>query len=279
MSLNNVNQDDIYRGEVEHQHGLVPAPSISSCSSTSSSSDSFSFPAGRRFGAIAAKLELAISRWAKHVRGNSSSSSSSSTASISSTIARSQIPRRKRSRSSVSSLHTLQSEREIAARITRLKALRISRQIPREFALYLSPSIYEPQSAQPRIDLNSNMRIIDRPAISTSSLPIILNQIEVAIRNSGRQHRQRHRRRGRRTFDDTNSPLVSSAGQSNHNPLTIFTSPARRDRKGKAQANNTSKPAMILEEPLVKHQAWFLDVANPSWADLRAIGKVILVIF
>ncbi len=281
MSLSNDNEDDIYRGEVEREptlHSQVPAASVSSRSSTSSSSDSLSFLAGGRFGAIAAKLELAISRWAKHVRGNSSSaSSSSSTSSASSlpTISRSQFTRRRRRRSSVSSLHTLHSEREIAARMTRLKALRISRQIPREFGLYLPPSIRDAQSTtQTGVDLGSNTRS-DRPAISTSSLPTILSQIEVATRNTGRQHRHRHRRRGNRTFEEMNNPLLSFAGPSTNNSLT--TSLVRRDRKGKLQANNIFRPTTIVEEPHTKPQAWFLDVANPSWADLRAIGKVSLV--
>jgi len=277
MSLSNDSEDDIYRGEVEREptlHSQVPASSVSSCSS---SSDSLSFLAGGRFGAIAAKLELAISRWAKHVRGNSSSASSSSTtSSVSSlpTLSRSQFISRRRRRSSVSSLHTLHSEREIAARITRLKALRISRQIPREFCLYLPLSIREAQSAsQTGVDLNSNTRS-DRPAISTSSLPTILSQIEVAIRNTGRQHRHRHRRRGNRTFEEMNHQLLAYAGPSTNNSLTTS---VRRDRKGKAQANNIFKPTTIVEEPHTKPQAWFLDVANPSWADLRAIGKVSLV--
>jgi len=270
MSLSNDSEDDIYRGEVEREPTLHSQISASSASSCSSSSDSLSFLAGGRFGAIAAKLELAISRWAKHVRGNSSSASSSSTtSSVSSlpTISRSQFNRRRRRRSSVSSLHTLHSEREIAARITRLKALRISRQIPREFCLYLPLSIRE------GVDLSSNTRS-DRPAISTSSLPTILSQIEVAIRNTGRQHRHRHRRRGNRTFEEMNHQLLAYAGPSTNNSLTT---PVRRDRKGKAQANNIFKPTTIVEEPHTKPQAWFLDVANPSWADLRAIGKVSLV--
>lgn len=269
--------EDIYRGEPP-QHpqdqAVEPAPSESSHSSTSSSSSS---RAGGRIGAIAAKLELAISRWSKNVRGNSSTSSSSSSSSSSSrssvvTLTKSQLARRRRRRSSVSSLRTMQSERDIAARITRMKALQESRQIPRQFALYLPPSIapafQQPATIHFGLDSEPKKGERDRRITWSTSLPLILGQLDLAMRKSDRNHRTRERNKSRGPADDLSFP--------HHSQIPTIKSPsaARRGRKGKHREQMHPKPATILEEPQVKRQAWFLDVANPTWADLRAIGRV-----
>ena len=53
---------------------------------------------------------------------------------------------------------------------------------------------------------------------------------------------------------------------------------AHKNRKGKEKAK--SLPTIIEQnvnikvEPRLIPKAWYLDVASPSWEDLRAIGKV-----
>ncbi|KDR84946.1 hypothetical protein GALMADRAFT_1322166 [Galerina marginata CBS 339.88] len=291
------NNEDIYRGNPPPQDPLDVAPSISSRSLSSSSSSSFSFVAARRIGAIAAKLEHAISRWAKNVRGNSSnasdtSSSSSSTSSTSGssimTLTKFQLARRRRRMNrSVSSFRTLQSERDIVARITRIKALEKSRQIPREFGLYLPlsmmPAVPQPQDAQ----IGSDGVDASRRTTWTASLPLVLAQLDLAMRKPARHHRARPRHKGADLEDvdqssGTRSPFFtrphrgSSSVQRSHSASPAG---ARRAKKGKHRAMPESivipKAQQTFEEFQPKPEAWFLDVANPTWADLKAIGKLL----
>ena len=270
---------DIYRGEPSQpQQPLYTAPSVISSSTSSSAS---SLLAASRLGAIAAKLELAISRWAKNVRGNSSSASESSSSHSPSssivTLTKSQHTRRRSRRSSVSSLRTLQSEREISARISRMKALEESRRIPRHFTLYLplSISLRSPQNhSGAAMDIEDGQST-NQSLTSSTSLTLVLNQLDLAIKKAGRNRRtrQRHRHPPRNTssldFSSFPSQLDNQFG-SGPDP------PAPRGRKGKHRESSTTAESStpIIEEPIFKSQAWFLDVANPTWADLRAIGKV-----
>ena len=270
---------DIYRGEPSQpQQPLYAASSVISTSTTSSAS---SLLAASRLGAIAAKLELAISRWAKNVRGNSSTSESSSSHSPSSsivTLTKSQHTRRRGRRSSVSSLPTLQSEREISARISRMKALEESRRIPRHFTLYIPHSI-SLRSLQNHsgaaMDIGGR-HSANQSLTSSTSLTLVLNQLDLVIKNAGRNRRtrQRHRNPPRNT---SSLDLFSFPSQFVHDHQ--FSSgpdpPGTRSRKGKHRESSTAAESNpIMEEPIFKSQAWFLDVANPTWADLRAIGKV-----
>ena len=265
---------DIYRGEPSQpQQPLYAPPSIISSTSSSASSRL----AASRLGAIAAKLELAISKWAKNVRGNSSSTSESTSSHSPSssivTFTKSQHSRRRGRRSSVSSLRTLQSEREISARISRMKALEESRRIPRYFTLYLPLSI---SLRSPQNHSGAAMDIGDRQSLTSStSLTLVLNQLDLAIKKGGRNRhtRQRHR----------NHPHITSNLDLSSFPLHLvhdiqFGDPdphAARNRKGKHRESSTAAESThVMEEPTFKSQAWFLDVANPTWADLRAIGKV-----
>ena len=270
---------DIYRGEPSQpQQPLYTAPSIISTSSSASS-----LLAATRLGAIAAKLELAISRWAKNVRGNSSSASDSSSSHSSSssivTLTKSQHTRRRSRRSSVSSLRTLQSEREILARISRMKALEESRRIPRHFTLYLPLSI-SLRSLQNHSD--AAIDIEDRQSTnqtltSSTSLTLVLNQLELAIKKAGRDRRtrQRHRNPPRNTTSLDSPSFPSQLVHNNQFGPGPDHPRAPRGRKGKhRESSTTAEFTPIMEEPIFKPQAWFLDVANPTWADLRAIGKV-----
>jgi len=269
MSVNNdSDQDDIYRGEIEPEQVFQERPpSLSTVDSVSSSSSSS--VVGGRIGAIAAKLELAISKWAKHVRGHSSSSSNSSSASSISSLRTSTKSRRRRRRSSVS---TVQSEREIAARITRLKALHKYRQVPREFALYLAPTAPDTHNES---GTGSNTQTTGPNFGPSPSISRILSQLEIAIRRP----RHRHRHRGGRPSDaPANSfpPITSAAAE---DTLLISYAAARRHRKGKQNEAFVPKLVRTPEGPSTTwHQAWFLDVANPTWADLQAIGRVSVIL-
>lgn len=257
-------EDDIYRGE-EEQHHLYnqSAQSLSSAHSSSSSS-----AAGGRIGAIAAKLELAIARWAKNVRRNSSSSSTSSASSVSSrtTLSKSQLSRKRR----LSRAASLSSEHDIALRITRLKALREARQLSRAFSLYLPSSLIPELRLQSDLAPGSISNAIPHIS-STTSLPVLLTQLTAVIRLSGRRRRQHHRIRGMKSSQRTSNPplhprLLSLDDSVPRSHLTTT-------RKGK-QHENMIRPARLPEDPQVKPQAWFLDVSSPTWADLQAIGKV-----
>lgn len=145
----------------------------------------------------------------------------------------------------------MRSERDIAARIERMKALERSRLIPREFKLYLPPRMI-PSAELP----HGNQRIIESP-----SLPTVLAQLDLAMRT--RNGRPGRHRRGRQQRANQRQPTIHEEGDESSAPPA---GGARRNRKGKRRADEDTPAA---------RSAWFLDVANPTWADLRAIGKVL----
>ena len=274
---------DIYRGEPSQpQQPPYTAPSVISTTTSSSAS---SLIAASRLGAIAAKLEIAISRWAKNVRGNSSSASAESSSSNSPsssivTLTKSQHTRRRGRRSSVSSLPTLQSEREILARISRMKALEESRRIPRHFTLYLplSISLHSPQNHLDAAMDTGDRQSANQSLTSSTSLTLILSQLDLAIKKAGRNRRtrQRHKNPPRNT---SSLDLSSFPSQFDSQFFSGTDLRASRGRKGKHRESPTvAESTPIMEEPIFKSQAWFLDIANPTWADLRAIGKVRFVV-
>ncbi|KAH7925205.1 hypothetical protein BV22DRAFT_1195365 [Leucogyrophana mollusca] len=277
---------DIYRGEAPVlPRSPSPESIVSASSSSSSSSSSGSFITGGRIGALAAVVEHAITRWARR-NSSASSSSSNSTRSTSSlrssvfTLSRPRQARRRRRRSSSANLHSAASERDIAAR---LRARQESRQIPREFTLYLPPSLC-PDSAQ----LSALPSTQPNEYIShSSSLPLILSELETALRKPSRARRNREKSRQQTT---------SSSGSAQHQDSLLPESlrapsrPAsftdldgfRAARKGKQK----EIPHPIPEVPKMSifgatHEvrrapkAWWLDVASPSWDDMRSIGKLL----
>ncbi|TFK41201.1 hypothetical protein BDQ12DRAFT_664050 [Crucibulum laeve] len=281
--------DDIYRGE-------PPSPSRSpspASTASSSSSSSGSFLGGGRLGAIAAVVELAITRWAK---GNdaaslsdSSSSSSSSHSSIV-TITRSQMARRRKRKSSVSSLHTVVSERSIAARINRMKALEESRQIRREFALYLPPSLASERRLPGSNNLSSGAEDSmpnTRRITTTTSLSSVLDQLDAALKKPLRARRPHGKHRAHRVPPNGSASsshlqymvphqASGSSGQSSIPDISA----SRRAKKGKHKETfsstvTSSTNASASERPNLMPKAWFLDVASPTWEDLRAIGKLL----
>lgn len=297
IDIDDDNDSDIYRGD-----NPFLKDDASSVTTTSGSSSSSSERGGGAFGVISAVVELAISRWARGVRRGSSassistsssstSSSSSSSNSSVSTLARARRRLRRRKSASQSSLQTIISERDIVARITRLKALEESRQLARHFALYLPPSI-----ALPGRDLGSvpegNTDDPHKREVSTTSLSLVLSHLENIAKRTTKSRRLRGRSRG------PHAPLDRSTGMQSHRrgyqphsdclvgefrPSSSFDpSTAKKSKKGKNRepsAPPSSKNTLASTPALSKRQrlmpkAWFLDVASPTWADLKSLGKV-----
>lgn len=186
-----------------------------------------------------------------------------------------------RRRSSVSSLHTISSEKDIVARITRMKALEEYRQIPRHFILYLPPSV---DSARPsrRITRDSNDDAKLKRVTQTESLSVVLTQLDVALKRATKARRHLGKaqigspRRSRSLIPKPIKQAMSHDADKSSRPLSSGPHP-RRTRKGKGREgpSNGRRHIRFTEPPAKAPKAWFLDVASPTWEDLRAIGKLL----
>ncbi|KAJ2920356.1 hypothetical protein MD484_g193, partial [Candolleomyces efflorescens] len=274
--------DDIYRGEPPFPKDDASSVATSSSGSSSSSSERLGGP----LGAITAVVELAISRWARGVRrgrsassvstsssSTSSSSSSSTSRSSVNTLARMRRRLRRKRSASQSSLQTMQSERDIVARISRLKALEESRQVARHFALYLPSTM-----AFPERDLSTVSEHKDDRVLSSESLSPILSQLESVTKRS---RRPRGRSRGPHNVLDPSRPARRRrhpdglVGQIH--PGSCF-DPCKKSKKGKSRqspAVSSSSNTPVASKSRLMPKAWFLDVASPTWADLKELGKLL----
>ncbi|KAJ6604611.1 hypothetical protein DFH09DRAFT_315618 [Mycena vulgaris] len=242
---------DIFRGEPPLPPPPPPRSPSPSHASTASASSSGSYLGGR-LGAIAAVVELAISRWA----GNESSSSSSSSSSDSG--APSRAARRSARR---------KSEHDISTRIiSRMQAREESRQIPRQFALYLPPSPSD----------TTSQHITQTTSIE---LPIILEQLDSALKKSTRARRQQERERSPRPDLDPPRPkhlhfMLPDLVKTPSRAASFTDLAALRDthRKGKHKENMFPQ---ITDRSRAMPKAWFLDVSSPTWDDMRSIGKLL----
>ncbi|KAG2023640.1 cation transporter [Coprinopsis cinerea AmutBmut pab1-1] len=293
---------DIYRGE----HPRASSDFASTLSSSSSgSSSSSSTRHGGPLGAITAIVEVAVSRWARRVRrgssaGSTTSSSTSETSSSSSSSSNSRssintlarTKRRLKARSSQASLQTIQSEREIIAHISRLKALEESRQIPRQFGLYLPPTLEIPrQPSKSGVVWEGKDDEGKNRVLSTTSLSTVISHLEAVMRASrGRKPRGRSKgphqlvgsssgSRGAPNMDQQTSRRLKHDAKSR--ALGYSHPPGTKKKKGKRRAvssfarvasgSSKDKPQASSLMP----KAWFLDVASPTWEDLRALGKLL----
>lgn len=269
-------EDDIYRGEIP---ATVPiAESVAAASSISSSSGTF---VTGRLGALAAVVDHAITRWARTRRRSSSTStssqSSSSTSSQSSiyTPSRPRQSRRRQRRSSSANVRSINSERQVAAR---LRARQKIRRVDREFTLYIPPSL------NPKIALNQQSEHLDRPQQSisqTTSLPITLDRLEAALKKASRAKKVK----GKQRQQSLGAPPLSlhhdymfdvPTRPASFGDLSALRSPVQGKQKESFQGTLTpSEPT-----PGGSHEfnralkAWWLDVASPTWDDLQTIGKV-----
>lgn len=241
---------DIFRGEPPPPP-RSPSPSRKSSVSTSSSGSIL----GGRLGAIAAIVEQAISRWA----GNESSSSSSSSSSADSgSGAHSRIARRTRRG---------KSEHDISTRISRMQAREESRQVPRQFALYLPPSLASP-------DANSQRQ-------TTSDLRSILGQLDTALKRSTRARRQQERERAPHVEVDPAKPrhlhfMLPDAVKtpSRAASFTDLSALAEGQRKGKGREGQATKRLPSMPK------AWFLDVSSPTYAPhVKCLMLSLIIVF
>ncbi|CAK5280519.1 unnamed protein product [Mycena citricolor] len=232
-------ETDIFRGEppVPPTH-RSPSPSLKSIASKASLSSSHF--GGGRLGAIAAVVELAISRWAGNEGSTVSSAPTHST---------------RRTRPARS-----QSERRISRRILQLQAREESRQIPRQFELYLPPSLAPTNDASER-------------AFRTSSLDAILSQLDITLKKSTRfKRRQLERDRPTKLEAEPTRPhlhyMLPAISQAPSRAAS-FTDLEALATKGKQKVARTLAPVAGAST------AWFLDVASPTWEDMHSIGKLL----
>jgi magnesium transporter len=272
---------DIYRGDgpstpTPQPQESEPATSIKSISATSSTSSRLP---GVRLGALATRLERAITRWARRNWADSSSSitsSGSSDSSRSSFRTTNKSSRRRRPPSIADVLHREESERAVAARI---RAREIGRVVPREFNLYAPP----PSSSQ------DAGQIEEQQVVRTFSLDVMLPHLNPLLRNSGKQRRPRHRPRVPRTELDHHHhqrhldprPAEDESNDTSH--TDALRGPSLTVEKGKDKIPSTLplpdplQPVSTFRRDLVAgkpRQAWWLDVANPTWGDMKTLGRV-----
>lgn len=273
LSLEEVEDENIYRGE----HPARPrSPSSTSVSSSTSSTSSASSVFGGRLGAISAVVEHAIATWARAWASSSSLSTSSSSKESIVTVSRSQLARR-RKRMSLADIQNQRSEREIAARI---RAREDARYISRAFDLYVPDYL----------DAGAGEDIRERSFLHTESLPLLMARLGAALKEHGRAKRARPEvttpepphSQPPALYHDYMMPeepvenVPGPSGPSAHHDAHI----RRKVRKGKRRAGTAQASAHIppasssSSESDGPEKAWWLDVSSPTWEDMRAIGKV-----
>ena len=204
-------------------------------------------------------------------------------------MSRSYLARRRRRRPSFAEVHNAKSEYEVQARI---RARAEARQVPREFILY-TPEIPEPHASG-----RSKPRPVrdEDGVLRTSSLPLIIGELSLALKDNQKNRRAQQAAHESGTTSHTPSrtppeekvfeppihihdymmpPTVSSS----RGPGADTARDRRRGKKGKQRAD---RPVSGVPPPQVSKtlsdseldRAWWLDVANPTWEDMRAIGKV-----
>ncbi|KZT30534.1 hypothetical protein NEOLEDRAFT_1126102 [Neolentinus lepideus HHB14362 ss-1] len=283
---------DIYRGEPPARPSSPDAHSVISSRSSTSSSSSGSSVIGRRLGAIAAVVEHAIARWARNNASISSSASSVSSDTSIRTLAKS-VARRRRRRPSLAFIHdNLQSEREIAAR---LKAREEFRHTSREFTLYLPKSLCQTLATFEAKDKGGRRQPPDRVA-RTTSLPLVLHYLDAALKKSSKVHRNYDRpgiSRPRLEHSGENDQLhlhrdymlpngldPSIRGSSFPN-VTIPNSARKGKHKEEGRAKQpVSSPSSSAYTSNHRsrpppQRAWWIDVASPTWEDMKAFGQLL----
>jgi magnesium transporter len=273
-----ISDHDIYRG-AQYPPSQVSRPESQSPSFTASS-NSFRL-AGGRLGAIATRLERAITRWARANWADSSSSLNTDTSSDSSRSSfrtANKSSRRKRRRPSVADIQQrLLSERTVAARI---RAREVRRTIPREFNLY-SPSANDPLQDPGPVDKQQEV-------VRTFSLDQMFPHLEILLRRHGKSRRPRHHRHATLDIPHQSPPHHHQGhtprdGAGKESRAGAPSGPRRLEKgKGKMRSatlpppNMPKHPSIPLGDPEVGKPppAWWLDVANPSWEDMKTLGRV-----
>ncbi|KAJ3833819.1 hypothetical protein F5878DRAFT_387810 [Lentinula raphanica] len=268
--ISDTDSDDIYRGSPPHSN---PPRSEDDTSSTSSSS-SWSFFNGRlgAFTNLVSILEQAISGWKEN-----ESSSSSSRSSIN-TVTRSQLSRRRKRRESTLDLKRQQSERDFSTRISLIKAREESRIVPRQFSLYLAPSLRSDNDTSLQ-ETDKALSALDQRVICTTSLHIVLSQLDAALKKTTKTRRTRKDPPSQHSPDlngTTHQHLMLPENLKAPSRAASFTDLAalRKSKKGKGRDVNEVESESEMKSGQI-HNPWFLDVASPTSDDMRAIGKLL----
>jgi magnesium transporter len=283
---------DIYRGDnrgdsrptLRTSESGSAAVAVSQGSSSNVSSGSFRL-AGGRLGVLATRLERAITRWARNNWADSSSSVTSSTSSESSRssfrTANKSSRRKRRPPNLADILQREKSERAVAARI---RAREIGRAVPREFNLYVPPPSPS-QDAWPPI--NQEQRVL-----RTFSLDVVLPHLDPLLRRPGKHRRPQQRSRSTRTEPDQSGHPRHRHPHRDHSARDEACNASRTNAldgpsliagKGKDKIRSTTPSpnplptsSMFAKDLVVEKapQAWWLDIASPSWEDMKTLGKV-----
>lgn len=244
---------DVYRGDRQHDISR-PADAHSIHPSFSSSSTDSSPVSG--IGALATVVEHAISRWAH--RYLPASLPSGSSVSLHTQRSAYTASRRHdwRHKGRPVSLNATISECDMSSRIG---VGRESRRVPREFTLYLPPDLTRDNSTFPVYDAQ-------QAVFRGASLSHVLSRLENARKNAARP------RKGKKTYRPAGCPVVVPSGRSQgfNRGLSLVDATTIRQSKGKQRAISVLRPIQSGKAS----KAWWLDVANPNWDDLRTIGKV-----
>ncbi|KAF9651890.1 hypothetical protein BDM02DRAFT_3184137 [Thelephora ganbajun] len=269
--------DDIYRGLPDDQ----PPPVVISIlsppprpeSSTSGSSSSSSYSVSGRLGVLAAVVEQAISRWAR--RNSSSSSLTTSTSSSASRFAPSiqtKSTRKRRRRHSAD--HNARSERDIIARI---RVREETRRIPRGFSLYVPQQLRTLRASTSASD--PALQFDQQGVLRTHLLPAVLNRVQHALRLS-----EKLRQPERVIQGDSRTPTIETAIDSvSASPLMTHDRDRRKEGKGKQRdLNRTPRervprpiPGGVVDSEKRSWPSWWLDISSPTYADMRALGKLL----
>lgn len=243
---------DIYRGEP-----IEPTPETKvryseepDRYSVASSSSTSSLNVGRRLGGLANVVEAAISRWAKlH-----SSASSITTSSSSSSESKSLSKRRPRARRRMSTA-TFQSHEQ--AILLRKRAHEQSKTIAREFNLLLPSHLTDGvQGVSRRVVGSSSQSGRGKRIVKTASLSEMMRHLDHALRKSAK-HQRPHQER------NTELEPASSMDKGKHKAVSTT-----EDGQGQSSIRRQHSPLNHSEK------GWWLDVANPTFDDLRKLAKV-----
>lgn len=272
--------DDIYRGLPDDQSPPavitipLPPPRPESSASSSSSSSSSGYSVSGRLGALAAVVEQAITRWAGR---NSSSSSLTSSTSSSSSASRSVLSiqtkstRKRRRRHSAD--HNARSERDILARI---RVRQETRRIPRGFSLYVPPQLRTSRTNTQTSD--PTLQYDEQGILRTHLLPAVLSRVQQALRLSEKL------RQPERTVQEVDRIPTIEATNTDGSPSPPMTQNRDHRRTGKGKHREPNRmprehvPRPIPEGPVNFERgswpSWWLDISSPTYADMRALGKV-----
>ncbi|CAG7851537.1 SubName: Full=Related to MNR2-Manganese resistance protein {ECO:0000313/EMBL:CCA67453.1} [Serendipita indica DSM 11827] len=282
-----IDEDDIYRGpdprsphltSPNTQHAGQTASSISSSSSSSSSSS------GIGFNIIPSVIERSITRWARgrglrrrgSISSSSSSSSNSDTTSTNSSNTSHRQKRKKRRRHSPSSIYS-----HATSLTTRRQMRAASRALPREFMLFLPSHLSSGQPKTGQLEekkngievrttsLNPGHHVLQQD-VSGGSTP----RADVVPLPGQTSERKRKKDNGLHVAFDIPSDHLGD--------VTPKGGPGAR--KGRGRPREVARQFFLQEPkggipadltPSSFQPSWWLEVASPTWDDMRALGKLL----